>query len=65
MAKTSTQAKRKWNKENYTEFRAIVPKALGLRFKELCGEKGVSYNSILVKAVRDFVEDSEKQINDK
>lgn len=42
MAKTSTQAKRKWNKENYTEFRAIVPKALGLRFKELCNEKGIS-----------------------
>lgn len=64
MAKTSTQAKRKWNKENYTEFRAIVPKALGLRFKELCNEKGISYNSVLVKAVRELVEASEGQTED-
>lgn len=60
MAKTSTQAKRKWNKENYTEFRAIIPKEIGMRFREVCNEKGISYNSILTKSIIDFLEENEK-----
>ncbi len=64
MSKTSTQAKRQWNARNYTEFRAIIPKDIGMQFRQVCKTLGVSYNSVFSKAVKDFLTEHEELIEE-
>ena len=59
MSKTSTQAKRQWNARNYTEFRAIISKDIGMQFREVCKTLGVSYNSVFSKVIKDFLTEHE------
>lgn len=56
MGKTSSAAKRRWNKENYDICSVSLPKGLKDRLKEACEREGVSINSVFATAAAEFAE---------
>ena len=56
MGTAATRAKRKWNKENYTNITAAMSPELASRLKESCRENGVSVTSVITRLVEGYLD---------
>ena len=57
MGKTSSAVKDRYNAKAYDSLTVRVPKGMKDRLKEKCESKGISMNSIFLKAVKEFLEE--------
>lgn len=53
---TSTEVKRRYNEEVYSQISFSAPKDLVEEFRELCKEMEISQASVFKKFIADFVE---------
>ena len=64
MGTAATKAKRKWNKENYTNITAAMKPELALRLKESCRENGVSVTSVITALVERYLDAEDKALKE-
>ncbi|MCL2153832.1 MAG: hypothetical protein FWH57_12960 [Oscillospiraceae bacterium] len=55
MGTAATRAKRKWNKEHYTNVTATMNPELATRLKENCREKHISVTSVITELVAGYL----------
>ncbi len=53
---TSTEVKRRYNDKVYSKVQAELPKETVAAFKEKCKAKNVSQASVLLEAIKNFLE---------
>ena len=56
MGTAATKAKRKWNKEHYTNVTVALSPELAVKLKESCKEKGVSVTSVITMLVAEYLD---------
>lgn len=57
MGSAATRAKRKWNREHYTNITVAMSPQLAARLKERCGKEGVSVTSVITGLVVGYLKD--------
>jgi hypothetical protein len=57
MGTAATRAKRKWNKEHYTNITAALDPSLASRLKSRCKDDGVSVTSVISTLVTRYLDD--------
>lgn len=62
MSKTSWEVKEKYNKKTYGRITASIDKNLVEEFKKQCAADGVSIASVLKKAIEDYLENKNKNL---
>jgi len=55
MGTAATKAKRKWNREHYTNVAVAMNPELATKLKEFCGEKKVSVTSVITGLVAGYL----------
>ena len=55
MGSSATKAKRKWNKEHYTNITVAMSNEMAARLKESCKEKGISVSKVVTELVVDYL----------
>jgi hypothetical protein len=55
MGSAATRAKRKWNREHYTNITVAMNPQLAVRLKERCGKEGVSVTSVITGLVTGYL----------
>jgi len=55
MGTAATKAKRKWNRENYTNITVAMNPGLAAKLKEDCKEKSVSVSSVITGLVTGYL----------
>ena len=58
--RTSTEVKGRYNKKAYEAIKVLVPKEMGVRFKEKVKENGDSMASVVRKAIGEYLAESTK-----
>jgi hypothetical protein len=56
MGTAATRAKRRWNKEHYTNVTAAMDPELAARLKESCAREGVSVTSVITRLVTEYLD---------
>ena len=65
MGTAATRAKRKWNKENYTNITAAMNPELASKLKVDCKGKGVSVTSVITKLVAEYLDTEAPAANER
>ena len=60
MGTAATRAKRKWNKEHYTNVTVAMDPELAARLKRSCKEQGVSVTSVITTLVLEHLDDMDQ-----
>jgi hypothetical protein len=55
MGSAATRAKRKWNREHYTNITVAMNPQLAVRLKERCGKEGVSVTSVITELIAGYL----------